>query len=208
MAVQSDPGTLLSDPQQLNEAVRPLVWRAQAGDEEAFTRLVGWCYQQIHRWALGLTGDPDDADDVTQEVLVALHWNLRSFEQRSRFTTWLYRITRNSALALLRKRQRRERRKRQARHENPGQTTEETDRLESLYASDVAELVRTLFQELPDRQRDVFDLVDLQGHTPTEVAEMLDMKPVTVRAHLHRARRTIRTAILDRHPEIAEEYHR
>ncbi len=198
----------MSEPQQLNEAVAPLVWRAQAGDEQAFARLVGWCHRPIHRWALGLTGDPDDADDVTQEVLVALHWSLRSFEGRSRFTSWLYRITRNAALGVLRRRERREAREGRALRSEGVPADEESDRVEGLYVSEVADLVKTLFQELPERQREVFDLVDLQGYGPTVVAEMLEMKPVTVRAHLHRARRRIRTAILERHPEIAEEYTR
>lgn len=204
----------MSETRQLNEAVRPLVWRARAGDAGAFTRLVGRCAAPIHRWALGLTGDVDDADDVTQEVLIALHWKLRGYEDRSQFTTWLYRITRNAALGLLRRRRRRTRRQRRALREHPWRcdtedpTTAESARLRALHIADVADLVRTFFEELPRRQREVFDLVDLQGYTPTEAADMLDMKAVTARAHLFRARRAIRAAILERRPEIAEDHSR
>lgn len=201
----------MSESRHLNEAVRPLVWRAQAGDAAAFTRLVGRCTRQIHRWALGLTCDADDADDVTQEVLIALHWKLRGYEDRSQFTTWLYRITRNAALGLLRRRKRRERRQRRAERAGPrGAASQdsravESARLEALHAAEVAELVKALFETLPRRQREVFDLVDLQGYTSSEVADMLNMKAVTARAHLFRARRAIRSAILERYPEIAEE---
>ena len=77
--------------------------------------------------------------------------------------------------------------------------------LEELHASEVLDLVKALFVELPERQREIFDLVDLQDWSPVEVSQALNMKPVTVRAHLHRARRAMRKRILERHPELMEE---
>ncbi len=199
----------MSEPRQLDDAVEPLVWRARSGDGQALSRLVDWCHKPVYRWALGITSDPDDADDVAQEVLVALQWTLRKFDGRSRFTTWLYRVTRNAALGLLRRERRKERRiERTARERaaNADAADVEHRRLERLWSSSVADLVKTFFEELPHKQRAVFDLVDLQGYTPREAAEMLDMKPVTARANLFKARRAIRAAILARHPQIAEEY--
>jgi RNA polymerase sigma factor (sigma-70 family) len=61
-------------------------------------------------------------------------------------------------------------------------------------------------EELSDRQREVFDLVDLQGIAAVEVGAMLGMEPVTVRSHLFRARRAIRKRILESHPELVEDY--
>jgi RNA polymerase sigma-70 factor (ECF subfamily) len=66
--------------------------------------------------------------------------------------------------------------------------------------------VTALFRDLPVRQREVFYLVDIEGHEAMEVASRLGLRPVTVRAHLFRARHTLRSRILARHPEIAEEY--
>jgi len=62
-----------------------------------------------------------------------------------------------------------------------------------------------LFRELPGRQREVFHLTEVEGLAATEVAERLGMNPVTVRAHLFRARRALRARILARHPELAED---
>jgi RNA polymerase sigma-70 factor (ECF subfamily) len=70
----------------------------------------------------------------------------------------------------------------------------------------IADVVREFLTELPQRQREVFNLVDLQDATSIEVSEMLNMKPVTVRANLFRARRALRARILERHPALAEEY--
>jgi RNA polymerase sigma-70 factor (ECF subfamily) len=198
----------LSEIQRLNEAVTPLVQKAQAGDQQALNDLLRGCHPLVHRWALSLTADPDDADDIAQEVLVRVHRNLAKYGARSRFTTWLYQVTRNAALD---QRRGRERRERLATHEYRDELqpdTDQADRLDELHRSRVADLVKSLFDELPERQREVFDLVDLQDCRPVEVSAMLDMNPSTVRAHLLRARRTIRKRILERHPEMAEEYGR
>lgn len=84
-----------------------LVERARAGDEAAFARLVARCYDRVYRWALGRTGDPDEADDVTQDVLVRMHRHLGGYRGRAQFTTWLYQITRNAAIDRARRRERR-----------------------------------------------------------------------------------------------------
>lgn len=193
----------MSDTLRLSQAVTPLVRKAQAGDRQAFRELVRACYQQIYRWALGQTGDPDDADDVTQEVLVRLHRQLSRYREQARFTTWLYQVTRNAATDFHRARRRRER---LAREPEARMVTETgADQLDQIAREEATQIVKVLFEDLPDQQREVFDLVDLQGLTPTEVGKMLQMKPVTVRAHLFRARRSIRGRIMARHPELMEE---
>jgi RNA polymerase sigma-70 factor (ECF subfamily) len=72
--------------------------------------------------------------------------------------------------------------------------------------SDLIGVVRTFFRELPPRQREVFDLGDLQGLPSVEIAERLGIEPVSVRAHLFKARRALRKRILEHHPELAEEW--
>ncbi len=195
----------MSEIQRMNEAVTSLVRQAQAGDQQALNEVLRRSYEQIHRWAISLTGDPDDADDVTQDVLILLHRRIGQYRERSRFTTWLYRVTRNAAGDHFRRSSRRERAVKRSTEEAGDAGYQKGTQLDELHASDVADLVRTLFVDLPDRQREVFDLVDLQDWSPVEVSQALDMKPVTVRAHLHRARRAIRKRILERHPELMEE---
>lgn len=180
-----------------------LVGRARAGDENALEQLIRRCYRQIFRWALVQVGDPDDADDVTQTVLLRLHRRLKSFRGRSRFDTWLYRVTRNASLEWLRGRRRRERLAERAGAERP--EAGGPDPLTEVQAMDAAAMIRRAFAELPDRQREIFDLVDLQGYAPAEIAEALEMNPVTVRANLCKARRAIRSRMLEVDPEIAEE---
>jgi RNA polymerase sigma-70 factor (ECF subfamily) len=67
-----------------------------------------------------------------------------------------------------------------------------------LEASLIGDQVRAFLAQLSERQRTVLDLVDLQGYPTGEVAEMLGMRPVTVRTHLMRARRVLREELLGR----------
>jgi RNA polymerase sigma-70 factor (ECF subfamily) len=67
-------------------------------------------------------------------------------------------------------------------------------------------LILGYFQALPPQQRKIFQLVDLQGLEPAEVARRLGMRQVTVRANLFKARRTIRLHMLERHERLLTEY--
>jgi RNA polymerase sigma-70 factor (ECF subfamily) len=195
----------LSEPTRIDEGVQALVRGAQTGDEEAFERLVRRYYDQIHRWALARTGDPDDADDVVQEALVRLHRHLPSFDGRSQFTTWLYQVTRSAAGDLHRKRSRRQRLADKA-VSLAGPAAVDPREVETTDERQAAGLVKTFLQELSERQREIFDLCDLQGYGAAEVSAMLEMEPVTVRSHLFRARKAIRKRILEHHPELVEGY--
>ncbi|MEP6494976.1 MAG: sigma factor-like helix-turn-helix DNA-binding protein, partial [bacterium] len=66
-------------------------------------------------------------------------------------------------------------------------------------------LIRTIAYTLPIRQREVFTLCDIEGRTPAEVAAMLNMKDVSVRASLFKARASIRARMLATHPCYREQ---
>jgi len=194
----------LSETTQLEELAAGLVRRAQAGESAAREELLTRCHGTIRRWARVLTDDQDEADDVAQEVLIRVALRLDRYAGRSRFTTWLYQVTRNTALSL---RRRVTRRLRLIGEMTAGAERREVDDPQAqAEASHLRRVVTELFQELPLRQREVFYLVDIEGHDAVDIAPRLGLRPVTVRAHLFRARRTLRGKILARHPEIAEEF--
>lgn len=182
----------VTDPDSAVEPLEAVARRAAEGDESAFRALVRRTHARIFRWALARTGDPDDADDVTQEVLVQLHRKLGTFAGRGSFHGWLFRITANRAAAVTRRRGRR----RQVRLADAGQLAmPRRDAPEP--AGEVAELVRRFLHDLPPRQREVFDLVDLQGLSCVEAAAWLDVAPPTARVNLMYARRRMRAWILE-----------
>lgn len=195
----------MTAPNPPDEGLEDLVRKAQSGNEEAFRRLVGRCHARVYRWALVKTGDADDADDVAQNVLVRLSTHLDRYDGRSRLSTWLYRVTANAAGGFLRRGAAHRRMVQRLEQRSTDPPAAAPDPLGPLHAANIAGVVRGFFASLPARQREILDLADLQGFTPAEIAEMLRMNPVTVRAHLFRARRTLRARMLEEHPSLAED---
>jgi RNA polymerase sigma factor (sigma-70 family) len=73
-------------------------------------------------------------------------------------------------------------------------------------AAALAKIALRYFDALPPKQRLIFESVDLLGMTPAELARELGMEQVTVRAHLFKARRTIRSKMLEQHERMLKEY--
>lgn len=195
----------MTAPNPPDEGLEQLVRQAQSGNEAAFRRLVARCHPRVYRWALVRTGDADDADDVAQNVLVRLSTHLDRYDGRSRFTTWLYRVTANAAGGFFRRAAARRRAVQRWEQSDPGADAGSADPLGQVHAATVVGIVRTFFDELPARQREILDLADLQGFAPGEIADMLKMNPATVRAHLFRARHTLRARMLEQHPALLED---
>lgn len=190
-------------PAEVADEVDGLARAARAGDRASLEALVRAVHERIHRWALVAVGDADDAEDVTQRVLVGLLSKLDAWRGRGRFTTWLYRVTANEAHSWRRRVRSALRRSGKAwtlgyAPSAPPRNAEDVDRRRLL------ERAERLFGELPRRQREVMDLVDFQGFTPTEAAEMLAMNHSTVRANLRKARRALRERLLREDPLARE----
>jgi RNA polymerase sigma-70 factor, ECF subfamily len=176
---------------------------AAAGDDAAFTTLVTRYQPAVFRWALMFASDPDEAEDIAQEVFVRMHRQLSQYRSDGSLEAWLYAITRRAANQMRRTSKRRGRLALSpgARPAREVYTTDPGGRVDRERA---AAVIREMFSELPSRQREVFDLIDLQGLTPAEVAERTGMKPVSVRASLFKARSTIRARFLATHPGYRE----
>jgi RNA polymerase sigma factor (sigma-70 family) len=170
----------------------------------SFDELARRVRRRIQAWAHAVTHDEDEAEDVAQLVLLRLHARVSEYQGRSRFTTWLYRITRNLAT---------DRRRREAKRSalllnqvNSLATDQAVRDTPAEAPPHLAELVRFYLEELPGRQREVFELSDVQGLDSTQVGARLGISGSTVRVLLARARRTIRLRILEQRPQWLEEY--
>jgi RNA polymerase sigma-70 factor (ECF subfamily) len=168
-----------------------LVARTREGDERAFATLVGKYRPFVFRWAIALSGDVDEAEDITQEVFVRVHRKLGSFRGDGPFEGWLYRITCRVAGRAVPKR---------SYETNAAHVVYITDPGARVDRQRAIELIQTIAETLPMRQREVFILCDLEGRTPAEAAAILEMKDVSVRASLFKARAAIRRSILATHP--------
>ncbi|MCI6990349.1 MAG: sigma-70 family RNA polymerase sigma factor [Clostridiales bacterium] len=174
---------------------RQLVARAQGGDPEAFSQLVERHQTMVYRLALGKTGSPQDAEEVTQTAFLKAWQGLRTFQGKAAFSTWLYRLTANAAVDLLRRRR------------EPALSLDDPDlppipdqapSPEEL--SMAAERRRLLWQaidQLPESHRLPLVLRELEGLSYREIARALDLEEGTVKSRLARGRLMLRQQLLE-----------
>lgn len=171
-----------------------LVRRAQEDDERAFGELVSRYETKVYSLALKMLRNPEDAEDVLQETFLRAYRGLKAFQGHSTFSTWIYRITANSALMKLRKKQ------------LPTVSIEDADEretpinivdwapgpVERLLTLETQQAMANAIEALPAEFRQVFVLRDLEGHSNADVAEILDLSVAAVKSRLHRARLKVR----------------
>lgn len=179
-----------------------LVRRAQGGDREAFRAIMTRGNQRLFRLARGITGDDAEAEDVVQESYLRAFANIATFRADASIFTWLSRIVLNEANGRRRKSRRTvglgEIETAQAMGAqvimfpgNEGSDLPEADAARM----QVRRLLETAIDELPEDFRLVFILREVEGCSIEETAEMLSVKPQTVKTRLHRARRQLREAL-------------
>ncbi len=179
-----------------------LISAAQANDHQAFETLVRRYSERAFRAAYRVVRDQQAAEEVLQEALIKAYRALPRFEARSSFYTWLYRITVNLAL------DRRRRGKRAPSVEWDDTIAHEIDPRSTLpepanpeVASlrlEVRELVAEGIQTLPDGQREVLLLREVDGLSYEEIADTMQISKGTVMSRLHYARKKMMAFLVAR----------
>ena len=172
--------------------VDELVRAATGGDEDAFAQLVALHEKKVYNLALRMCGDPEDAWDAAQEAFLSAWRGLPSFRGEAGFSTWLYRLTSNAAIDLLR-RNRRQRGEASLDDENLG--IDAVDRAPSQEQAEAAELrgaVTAGLFRLSDAHRQALILREVQGLSYEEIAAALAVDMGTVKSRISRARSALR----------------
>jgi RNA polymerase sigma-70 factor (ECF subfamily) len=176
-----------------------LVSALKAGEPGAFTEMVERYSGVVYNLALRLMrNDPMEAEDVLQETFISAFRALDRFEGRSLLSTWLYRIAYNAALMRLRKRELPtvsidEPRETEEGDPIPRQLVDwgaVPDRI--LLDRELHNVLDTAVAALPETQRSVFVLRDIEGLSTAETAAILDLTETNVKVRLHRARLALR----------------
>lgn len=178
--------------------------RARDGGDEALEHLVSAAARVVRRWALVRLAHAADADDVMQEVMIRVIRSIETWPAGESFAPWLYAVTRNAATDRLRRRRR---------QRDVGGFDSFLDTVPAVGSdpslvqarSELAGLLDRLLRELPHRQREVFDLIELQGTTASEVARLIGIRASSVRGSLLKARRNLRRRILATWPDVEED---
>lgn len=175
-----------------------LVAAAQQGDQAAFGALVENYQAMAYSLALRMLSDPDDAADAVQEAFLNAWRALGSFQGQSAFSTWLYRLTSNACIDLLRRNRRRAAVSMTVSDEDedaPHETDVPDERWSperSLERSETHRAVHEGLAALSPEHRQVLVLRELEGLSYQEIAQVLDLEEGTVKSRIARARTALR----------------
>ena len=201
---------------------RQLVRRLQMGDEEAVSELAERYSHRIFQMALRHMRNREDAEEVTQDVLMKVYRKIDRFRGDAALSSWIYRITFNTAMSRLRTHRaervaqaERDRAEAQPGHDTaelrvarqPADWTRMPD--EELLRRQLREAVATALPRLPEIYRVPVVLRDIEGLSTEEASTRLHLKDQTLKSRLHRGRVMLRqqladfTSGLDLHREAA-----
>ena len=165
--------------------------KAQRGDERAFTLIVRAYERPVFNYVLRLVGDRCLAEDLTQEIFIRVFQGLPGFSLRSRFTTWLFQVTKNRVLDELRALERRPRSVATLDDIPPLEAIDQPfERMETIDA--VWRSIEALNVDL----KMALLLRDVVGLAYTEIADALEITLATVKWRIYKAREEVQAALI------------
>ncbi len=189
-----------TEPKEGKELEEALVQELQGGNLEAFDKIVKLYQKKIYALSFNLTRNAMDAQDVTQDVLLTLFRKINTFQGKSAFSSWVYRITLNASYMKLRSKK-----KDQSislddllptyngagfQQEKIQDWSENTESL--LFTNETKSVIQKATDQLPEKEKVVFLLRDVEGLSTEKVSEILELTIPAVKSRLHRARLFLR----------------
>jgi RNA polymerase sigma-70 factor (ECF subfamily) len=184
-----------------------LLTRLQAGDERAIAELADTYGTKIYQLAFRYLRNKEDAEEVTQDVLMKVHRKVDAFRGDAALSSWIYRITFNAAMSRLRtaRYQRSQEEARQAETDAEQQTPSARSEVadwsdmadERVLRSQLRRRVLRAILALPAIYRAPVVLRDLHGMSTEEASAMLHVKDQTLKSRLHRGRLILRKQLAD-----------
>jgi len=179
----------------------------EGGDENAFEEIVSRYSDRIFGFALRITKNERDAEEVFQEVFLTLSRKLDTFRGESKFSSWLYRVTVNASYMYLRS---------QKKHDNNISLENYSPYDEKgtlmgrimykdwssrpdiiIFNKESVKIIENAIDELPESYRTVFHLRDIEGLSNEDVADIMEISIPAAKSRLHRARLFLRDKLSD-----------
>lgn len=186
------------DPLRGHE-VAALLARAQEGDVAAFERLIAMHQGKVYSFARAFTADAEEASDLAQEALIKVYRSIGGFRYQSSFSTWLFRIVKNTFLDHIKSRRARESQVEQRLDDTQAselQQGEGEDAEALLMRQQEHRALWAAIRKVPEAYRTVLLLADMQGLSYEEIAVVVEAPLGTVKSRLKRGRDALREALL------------
>ncbi len=190
-----------------------LIKKAQKGDVASFEKIIEVYQPIIYNISYRFAGNVDDAADMAQEVFLKMFKNINTFQFKSKFSTWIYRVATNTCLDIVK----RENRRVSAYSIDDGFEDDEgnitvgeiadsgstPDEVVERY--EVRDVINSAISQLSDDYKTVIILRDIRGLPYDEIAEILDCSVGTVKSRISRGRKNLREILL-KNKELFENY--
>ena len=202
-----------TQPKEDKKLEEALVRDFQDGDLEAYDKIAEIYQKKIYGLSFNLTRNQMDAQDVTQEVLLTLFRKIHTFQGKSAFSSWVYRITLNASYMKLR-----------SKKKEPNVSIDElmpsfngagfqqekiqdwSENTESLlFTNEIRDVISKAIDLLPEKEKVVFLLRDVEGLSTEKAGEILDLTVPAVKSRLHRARLFLRKKLSSYFEEFSSQ---
>lgn len=181
----------------MDQFIREKIKRVKKGDQSAFEDVVSFYQNKIYQHCFRMLGNVHEAEDIAQETFIRVYVNIHSYDEKRKFSTWLYRIATNLTIDRIRKR------KPDYYLDAEVKGTEGLNMYSQLASDDQRppeevenqELQRYIHREidkLPPKYRSIIILRYLEEFSLQEISETLDIPLGTVKTRIHRGREALR----------------
>lgn len=186
-------------PEGLSEDTM-LAFKAADGLDSAFESLVRKYEKLVSTCAYSIVGNTEDALDVSQETFLKVYKSIGSFKGESEFSTWIYRIAKNTALDFVRRRKQNTVSIDSSGEENEGfdiaDESESASPEKKVLQKEKVQILRKAIDALSEEHREIIILRDMNDYSYEAIAESLGIETGTVKSRLFRAREQLRKILL------------
>ncbi|GAB3062953.1 RNA polymerase sigma factor SigW [Virgibacillus ainsalahensis] len=181
----------------MDQMIKQRIKQVKKGDQSAFEDVVSFYQNKIYQHCYRMLGNAHEAEDIAQEAFIRAYVNIHSFDERRKFSTWLYRIATNLTIDRIRKR------KPDYYLDAEVKGTEGLDMYSRLAADrplpgeeveslEMQRYIHKEISELPPKYRSIIILRYLEEFSLKEISDTLDIPLGTVKTRIHRGREALR----------------
>ncbi|MFD1850091.1 RNA polymerase sigma factor SigW [Oceanobacillus bengalensis] len=181
----------------MEQLIKEKIKQVKKGDQAAYSDIVGFYQNKIYQHCYRMLGNAHEAEDMAQEAFIRAYVNIDSFDDRRKFSTWLYRIATNLSIDRIRKRKPdyfldAEVKGTDGLDMYSQISTEDRSPVEEVENLELKRYIHNEISQLPPKYRSIIILRYLEEFSLQEISDILDIPLGTVKTRIHRGREALR----------------